>query len=75
MLLSEYRATSDQTWRRFARAASRPGRPGAVASPARSAAPFSAPAEVPLIAAISISSPSSRRSRTPQAKAPCAPPP
>ena len=54
-----------------ARAASRP--PAAI--PCAKTAAFIAPAEVPEIASTSSQVSSSRRSSTPQAKAPCEPPP
>src|SRR5690606_8136299 len=60
-----------QSQSRFSRAAVRPP----IANPAFSAAPLSAPAEVPEMPAISMSSSSSSLSSTPQVKAPCAPPP
>ena len=46
-----------------------------VTSPHFIAAPFSAPADVPEMAAISIRSSSSNRSSAPHVNAPCAPPP
>ena len=60
-----------QSQSRLARAPSRP--PDTM--PDLNAAAFSAPAEVPVIAATSRSSSSSSRSSTPQVKAPWAPPP
>ena len=55
-------------------AARAPGAPPS-AQPSASTAAFMAPAEVPEIASIRSHDSSSRRSRTPQVKAPCEPPP
>ena len=67
--------TCAQRWSRLSRAARRPALPLFRASPPFSAAPFKAPADVPLMAEMVSQSSSSNRSRTPQEKAPCAPPP
>src|SRR5204862_7472777 len=64
-------ATASHTALSLARA---PARPPST-SPAATATAFTAPALVPLIQPTSIVSSSSRRSSTPQVKAPCAPPP
>ena len=73
--LSESWPTSLHRQSRFRRAARRPSGPEWRDSPALTAAPFNAPAEVPLIAAMVSQSSCRSRSSTPHAKAPCAPPP